>query len=145
MDNLVVNHPRKARVYFSPTENTYLWKTLFLNPDYAHCFVVIEGVLINPSWHFVDICKAEDLYECTTYVDIEFSPPPEKKRFPLQFVTCVTLVKEIIGVKCWHIIHPEGLYKYLVRHHDKFKTTQATTSATASTPTVCPGESVSSS
>lgn len=122
MDNLIVKRLHKARVYFCSTENDFLWKKLFLNPDYAHCFIALENVVVNPSWHFIDVFKDEGLYECTKYIDVIFEPPPKKYRFPFQLLTCVTIVKEILGIKRWYIIHPEQLYRYLKRHsHGKFK------------------------
>jgi len=126
MDNLVVKRARRARVYFSESQNDFLWKTLFLKPAWSHCFIALEGVLINPSWHFIEVCKDEGLYECTTYIDVEFEPPPQKYRFPLQLLTCVTIIKELLGIKHWWIIHPQQLYNYLRRHqYGKFKKPQS--------------------
>lgn len=82
-------------------------------PGFSHCFIVTEGVYINPAFHCTQIGPAEEIYECTTYIDIEPTAPPEIKRTIFQPFTCVTVVKSFLGIDKSFILTPFQLFNHL--------------------------------
>ena len=106
-----------ARVYFSESDGDY-WLKRWLMPGFSHCFVVVDGILINPCFHYTQAFNAEALYECTTYIDIDMKEPEKKHRTIWQVFTCVTMVKSFIGMNKYAILTPYQLFQYLQRHQD---------------------------
>ena len=106
----------KARVYFSEADSKF-WLKRFLQDGFSHCFIDIEGVLINPLHHYTSIEAASDLYECTDYIDIEIEEPAWKARTIWQPFDCVSIVKSFLGLHKWGILTPYQLFKHLRSEH----------------------------
>lgn len=89
----------------------------FLKPGFTHCFMVAlvgsQQVLINPTSHYTCIAEGAELYE-GTYVDIEIKEPARVAKMPWEPNTCVTQLKNFIGIGKYDILTPYQLYRYLV-------------------------------
>jgi len=108
-----------ARVYFAESDTDFWWKRMFLHDQFSHVFIVVDGVLLNPAWHQLQVDgNASDEYECTTYIDVTFEEADHKMRPLFQMVTCTSLIKDVLGIRNWCIITPYQLFQYLQRHHD---------------------------
>lgn len=103
---------QNVRVYFSESDGKF-WLKRFLKPGFSHCFIAIEGVIIDPSFHFGQVFKDEGLYEATTYIDVEITEPEHAKRTIWQVFTCVSVVKYFLGINQYTMWTPYQLYQHL--------------------------------
>jgi len=77
--------------------------------------VVLVGdqeVLINPTSHYTYIGPGLGLYD-GIYLDIEIEEPPRVAKMPWEPNTCVTQLKNFIGIGKYDILTPYQLYRYL--------------------------------
>ena len=106
----------QARIYFTESDTTFWFKRWFLQPGFSHCFIVVDGVLLNPAYHCLQVIPdAGPMYECTTYLDIELDEPEFVKRTIWEVSTCVTTIKQVIGLDKYGIFTPYSLYQYLLK------------------------------
>ncbi len=111
------------------SDDTDLWWLKWLKRGFRHCFVVMrlggQWVAIDPMAHHVQITVPQlptdfDLknWFCAQGLRvIEGYPAPALLRcYPPIFLSCVELVKRILGVRHPLIITPSQLYQYLLSH-----------------------------
>lgn len=114
----------KILVVFS--DDTDLWWLKWLKRGFRHCFVVMrlggQWVAIDPMAHHLQITVPQlptdfDLknWFCAQGLRvIERHPEPELLRcYPPIFLSCVELVKRILGLRKPFILTPAQLYRYL--------------------------------
>ncbi|OIN86858.1 MAG: hypothetical protein AUJ12_04415 [Alphaproteobacteria bacterium CG1_02_46_17] len=121
-----VGHNRALVVFSGQTD---LWWLRFLKRDFRHCFVVIcsqdRWVVIDPMLHFwevsiPDVSAESDLAGWFTgqglkVVETEIISPA-RRCYPPIFLSCVEVVKRILGVHRPFIITPAQLYRYLQKN-----------------------------
>jgi len=113
-----------ALVVFS--NETDLWWLKFLKRGFRHCFVVIrlhdKWVTIDPMAHFLEISlpdlpdgfdlarwfRKNGMIVVETYIRY-----PERRPYPPFFLSCVEVVKRILGLHLPLILTPAQLYKFL--------------------------------
>lgn len=71
-----------------------------------------QEVLINPSSHYWYIGESEGIYD-GTYIDVEIKEPEKKARTIWEVQTCVTAIKQFLGIRKYGIFTPYQLYRYL--------------------------------
>ncbi|MDD3021703.1 MAG: hypothetical protein PHX61_12120 [Alphaproteobacteria bacterium] len=121
-----VEHNRALVVFSGHTD---LWWLRFLKRDFRHCFVVIcsqdRWVVIDPMLHFwevsiPDVSVEFDLAGWFTgqglkVVETEIISPA-RRCYPPIFLSCVEVVKRILGVHRPFVITPAQLYRYLQKN-----------------------------
>lgn len=124
-------------------QNTASWRpwNIFTSAGWRHCWVMttvywpapgltadrymtmVEGVVwglhVDTVW--TDPIKlTEDLYRegATAVLQVSMPLPPAYVHTPaVRLMTCVTVVKAVLGLRaCW-VWTPKQLFTYLVRHH----------------------------
>ena len=112
-------------VFFS--DQSELWWLRFLRRGFRHCALIIEKdnlfILVDPLSHqlMIDVhveLKREDfahwLAHCgMTYVAVEMKPCPLRAA-PWGFLSCVEVIKRILGIRQRFIVTPWQLYNFLV-------------------------------
>ena len=99
-------------VYFTDSESDY-WCRQFLKPGFTHCFAVVGDIVVNPCFHFVYVGRARGPYEHTERIDIDFIEPAHVSMSPFRPVTCVEIVKRLLGINDWRVMTPYQLYTRL--------------------------------
>ena len=111
-----MSKPIKARIYFAESDASFWFKRWFLKPGFSHCFIVINGVLLNPAYHCLQVIPdAGPVYECTTYIDMDMKEPKFVKRTIWEVSTCVTTIKQVLGIDVYGIFTPAQLHDYLLK------------------------------
>lgn len=118
----------KILVVFS--DNTDLWWLKWLKRGFRHCFVVMrlggQWVAIDPMAHHLQITVPQlptDFDLKNWFCDqglrvIESRPAPALMRcYPPIFLSCVELVKRILGLRKPLIVTPAQLYRYLNKYN----------------------------
>lgn len=108
--------------------NSFWWQTL-LKDGFKHCFVIIEDY--NGNYTFIDAnctnIAVSIIYNLEHETDLQeichkqrckiLTIPTTKlisnKKAPLAFLTCVELVKRVLGIHKRSILTPYSLYKYI--------------------------------
>lgn len=114
----------RALVVFS--DQTDLWWLKFLKRGFRHCFVVIRlndrWVAIDPMAHFWEVSMPElpdslDLArwfrQCGMRVIETDILVPARRCYPPLFLSCVEVVKRILGLHCPFVVTPAQLYRFL--------------------------------
>ncbi|HPQ50353.1 MAG: hypothetical protein KDJ26_01235 [Alphaproteobacteria bacterium] len=117
------NH-HKALVVFS--DETDLWWLKFLRRGFRHCFVVIQihdrWVVIDPMLHFwevsipdvsIDFDLARWFREKGMRVVETCILSPSRRCYPPIFLSCVEVVKRVVGIHKPWIKTPLQLYRFL--------------------------------
>lgn len=115
---------RYAIVYFyrSTDQHSLLF---FLKRDFSHCDIVIceddSYIMVEPLYSCTHIrCVSLELVEqfkrdCTIYRCVLLPAPPFKRLLRIRFISCVGILKHILGIRTPFIITPFQLYKYINR------------------------------
>ena len=120
----------KGYVFF--TDNTDLWWLRWLKSGFRHCCLVIcredSLILVDPLSHqlVLDVCVAVDeasfrrwLTSCgMVYVAVEVRDSAQRVA-PLGLLTCVEVIKRILGIRRRRLITPWQLYRFLIDMADK--------------------------
>ncbi len=117
-----------ALVVFSG--QTDVWWLKFLRREFRHCFVFVRmgerWVAIDPMLHHWDVSlpDIETSFDLKAWLEdqgyrvIETKILiPERRYFPPLFLSCVEVVKRIIGLQKPYILTPYQLYRYLKFQH----------------------------
>ena len=111
-----------------------LWD-VFTSSGWRHCYAIhydgFNWIEINPYSSFLDVLILD-------YVDDEDVPQllvsqghkvvyikkQRKDKFRMRgLLTCVSIIKHLLGIRAWWVITPKQLAKHLVRKHNGiFKT-----------------------
>ncbi|MBC6444297.1 MAG: hypothetical protein GDA50_02530 [Alphaproteobacteria bacterium GM202ARS2] len=125
------SHPyRRGYVFF--TDNTDLWWLRWLKPGFRHCCLVLyrEGtlILVDPLSHqlLLDVCVSVDeaslrrwLNSCgMLFVPVEVRESPRQVA-PFGMLTCVEVIKRILGIRLRRLMTPWQLYRFLIDMADK--------------------------
>jgi hypothetical protein len=117
----------KALVIFS--DNSGVWWLKFLKAGFRHCFIILEtdrGCLwVDPLSHSFTI-KILEGYELTALVKwyremgmrVEEMEVESKSTRPFAWapMTCVEVVKRLIGLNDWRVVTPWQLYTTLKKN-----------------------------
>lgn len=102
------------------------WFTRFLKPGFTHCYVIYKSasglfwIIVNPLWSHcdVDIRTVETFPEVRDYtgeyaiiVKYHATINPEQTVAQLCFMSCVDVIKRVIGIKKRRIVTPYQLYR----------------------------------
>ncbi len=118
-----IDHNKVLVVFSGQTD---LWWLKFLRRGFRHCFVAIRSqdrwVVIDPMLHFwevtiPDISIQFDLArwftdQGLTVVETEIKSP-DRRCYPPFFLSCVEVVKRILGIHHPFVVTPAQLYRYL--------------------------------
>ena len=121
---------RRYWVIFSDAQEPHWWD-MYTRPKFRHCFIVMQagtgtlqvnyggrGISViygeEPIQEFLGRCHAEGLTICTA-----FSCPNDVFRLKLELCTCVSIVKDILGIYSPWMYTPFQLYKYLRKQNEK--------------------------
>ncbi|MDO8606942.1 MAG: hypothetical protein Q7R40_10430 [Phaeospirillum sp.] len=102
-----------------------MWLRL-LRPGFRHCFLVLGSrggwLCLNPLAHRMDIMvlpveagfDVSEWYRTQglTVIEARLSTPPERAA-PWRPLTCVEVVKRVLGISAWNIVTPWQLYRYI--------------------------------
>lgn len=113
-------------VFFGNGDNRCWW----LKDGFRHCGVLIKGVFgtccyVETTWggFFIhSLCHMPSEEEVLQkYMEkgvwsayVVMPRTPYKPRFNITILTCVTLVKQVLGIRKWWIQTPYQLYRYLL-------------------------------
>lgn len=113
-----------ALVVFS--DQTDLWWLKFLRRGFRHCFVVIHindrWIAIDPMAHFLEISLTDLPQDFDLALWFRESGMrvvetqilyPERRIYPPFFLSCVEVVKRVLGLHRPFILTPAQLYKFL--------------------------------
>lgn len=111
---------------------TNVWILRILKRGFRHCFVVLQRnrkwIICSPffDYLYIDIieeCTEEELsswYESQGFTVIKTQTiQPSYKLAPVRVLTCVEVVKRVLGVRARWINTPFQLYRYLVSERKK--------------------------
>lgn len=117
-----------ARAVVVFTGETGLKALGLLRRGFRHCFVaVLQGgrwVTVDPLahriWVAADVPEAVDLpgfwrRSGFTTVELVLDEPPVPRRLPLAPLTCVSVVKRVIGLRAPFVLTPYQLHRRLAR------------------------------
>ena len=115
-----------VRVMVVFSGQTDLWWLKFLRRGFRHCFVVMNlndrWVAIDPMAHHLEVSvpdvpvsfdlkgwfEESGMLVVETYIRI-----PERRCYPPFFLSCVEVVKRVLGVHAPFVFTPAQLYRYL--------------------------------
>ena len=67
----------------------------------------------------IEVCDLPtQLKQSNKVVEIECEIKKKEALFRFGIVSCVGIIKHILGIKNWFIFSPYGLYKYLLKHRN---------------------------
>ncbi|WP_135079869.1 hypothetical protein [Terasakiella sp. SH-1] len=116
----------KALVVYS--DNSGLWWLRFLRPGFRHCFIILETdrghVWVDPMSHHLTI-KVLEGYELTGLISwyhemgmrvqsVEIAQE-RAQAFPWAPMSCVEVVKRLLGIRDCFVQTPWQLYQYIKR------------------------------
>ena len=121
--------PVDAWVIFSPdaqcwTDELPFWKRR-LAKDFRHCWVILRG---NRAWAGISSAAfgiEARVFDCEPAFDLPAALERSGCRVvhvrgdrPIAYmrrgiISCVSVAKQLIGLRAWHIITPRQLWKYL--------------------------------
>lgn len=127
-----------AFVVFQGAEHRRAWR-IFTRRGWRHCFVVIPIYYPEPSLTADVYSLIINPITCFVRQDVIFMPPrdlvnqlleqgytaavavPVDHDYKIEYIprgllTCVSLVKALIGVRAWYVWTPEHLARYLLRN-----------------------------
>lgn len=113
-----------ALVVFS--DQTDLWWLKCLRRGFRHCFVVLrlgdKWVAIDPMAHVLEVSLPDlpDAFDLAAWfrrsglsvVETRVRPPV-RRTYPPLYLSCVEVVKRILGLRCPFVITPAQLYRHL--------------------------------
>lgn len=93
------------------------WWTKLLHKTISHCYVVfIDGdkcVALNRSLVSIEVFLIDDFSDIINKHRVIAIQPQKVNKRLVSLNTCVSLTKEILGIKSALVITPYQLYKYL--------------------------------
>ena len=130
---------RTFYVVFQDSSSTNFWNIITFK-SWKHCWLFTPAYLGPPG--LLTPQKVVRINTLLAYLDVDFwdgSPSQVAKEFMCQpnvvdivkitlplrksvsytirgLINCVTIVKSFMGLKCWWIITPQQLHRYLLRH-----------------------------
>ncbi|HOO50866.1 MAG TPA: hypothetical protein PLK94_06215 [Alphaproteobacteria bacterium] len=127
MDDQIEDH-NIALVVFSDT--TDLWWLKFLKSGFRHCFVIIKfsdlerdrWVALDPMLHHwqISLPNIEKSFDLRQWLEDQGHHvvstkilAPARRYYPPLFLSCVEVVKRILGLQRPFVITPYQLYRHL--------------------------------
>lgn len=127
-----------AYVVFSGSETRSFWR-VFVRRGWRHVQVIVPmyypeprltadvySLVINPVTYAVKIDyfwlnprkMVDEMLKdgCTAVIEVPVDIALKDGYIPRGLLTCVSLVKAIIGVRAWYVWTPYHLARYLIRH-----------------------------
>lgn len=110
------------------TDRTDVWWLKFLRRGFRHCFICIrfanQWIAVEPMLHRVEITRLDlpdsvnlqRWFEDEGDISVSLHPldAPEAKPLTPAFITCVELVKRVLGLRRAFILTPYQLYTHLL-------------------------------
>ena len=129
MKNAVFVAPQFDKAYVVFTDNTSLWWLRLLKPGFRHCYLLLScrggrcWLELNPYSDQIEVSFCEfaasqsetsllRTYENCLVCPVKINKAPQKCA-PLGFITCVEMVKRVLGIHDVRVITPYQLYKKL--------------------------------
>lgn len=108
------------------SDNTGQWWLKFLKPGFRHCFLILRtergGIWLDPISNGISLYPLEDFevsklakwYRLNGMRVLTFKTRPSShKPFFWAPLTCVEVIKRVLGVRDWRIFTPWQLYQHL--------------------------------
>jgi hypothetical protein len=102
----------RVRVYYTHSDGDFLLKQ-YLKRGFSHCFLEINGMIIDPRFYYADIFESMGVYAHHTYQDVDIVRQETVRRTIWQPFTCVSMIKAFMGINKWYILTPYQLWSYL--------------------------------
>lgn len=132
-----------AFVVFAGADHRRFWR-IFTKRGWRHCFVIIPIYYPEPGLMAEQYSLIIDQRTNHTAVDVFFQSPKsvadealqrgatcvikfevDRKDYrdyvPRGFLTCVSIVKSVLGIGAWYVITPEHFARWLLRNGGKLQ------------------------
>jgi len=124
-------------IVFADGGRWHIWD-IFTSPGYRHCFAIrwdgFNWVLIEPfgSWLEVQVMpygpkdNVPQLMVSLGHKVMYIRKSRQNKFIMRGILTCVTIMKHLLGIRAWWILTPKQLAKYLERKYNGIYETEST-------------------
>jgi hypothetical protein len=124
-------------VVFQGSDGLGPWR-IFARPGWRHCWIALRlyfpsvgtmarqytlkiepttwGIDVDVGWQSVDdVAQAALAAGATSVLEFSVDTPPPWGYVPRGVLSCVSVIKAVLGLRAWWVVTPEQLHRLLVR------------------------------